>query len=229
MFGKAFYERKSLVCVISKPAACFFIKYFGSTSFHSSKKRRERKKTNCQWQKIKSFFSELFSNSRNKKAAIDEFEQIRFVGWFVCLCSVVAAFYVCFFPFSAWEEEEEETYKERKMVHLHSWSDSLRAANRFESRLTWSALANRMLLRRNELWLWLLGPRFKNGFPWMIRTPFFSSSHWKKEATFVTRDLRDAITQNILKDLSGRGSAYSFQWNKQLKVRPSASLVGKVE
>ena len=149
------------------------------------KKTKGKKKDELPVTKNKSFSLNFFSNSRNKKAAIDEFEQIRFVCWFVCLCSVVAAFYVCIFPFSAWEEEEEETYKERKMVHLHSWSDSLRAANRFESRLTWSALANRMLLLLNELWLWLLGPRFKNGFPWMIRTPFFSSSHWKKEAAFV--------------------------------------------
>ena len=112
---KSFLREKSLVCVISKPAACFFIKYFGSTSFHSSKKRRERNKTNCQWQKIKVFSLNFFSNSRNKKAAIDEFEQIRFVGWFVCAPSLPLFTFV-FSPFLP------EKRKKKKHTKRERWS-----------------------------------------------------------------------------------------------------------
>ncbi len=72
------------------------------------------------------------------------------------------------------------THKEAlfSCVHLHSWSGSflLDEMDAVECCLSSHPFFSLMLLRPKELWLCELGPRLRNGLPWVIRAPRFSSS-----------------------------------------------------
>lgn len=117
MFGKAFYERKSLVCVISKPAACFFKKYFGSTSFHSSKKTKGKKKDELPVTKNKSFFLLTFfpTQETKKQPLMSSNKYGLLVGLFVCAPSLPLFTFV-FSPFLP------EKRKKKKHTKRERWS-----------------------------------------------------------------------------------------------------------